>query len=87
MLSGSKFQPSTLNVKTLFFLTWPTVTATLFTMPLHDLELVYRCRHGELIITVPLPLPFLILQGRDFPRSYRAISHTPTHPDPILTPF
>ena len=31
----------------------------------HVLELVYRCQHGELRITVPLPLPFSILQEHE----------------------
>ena len=30
--------------------------------PIHVLELVYRCQHGEFPITVPLPLLSLILQ-------------------------
>ena len=51
---------------------------TVLILPLHVLELVYRCRHGELTIAVPLPLPFLILQeykGRNFDPNGTMIHH------------
>ena len=41
-----------------FFLNSPTVFPTVLNLPLHVLELFYHCRHAELTITIPLPLPF-----------------------------